>query len=56
MKLLIVDDDSLICSSLARGLIRLGHAARAATSVEAALRLIEIESPVAEPDICRFPN
>jgi DNA-binding response OmpR family regulator len=47
MKLLIVDDDSLICSSLARSLIRLGHAARAATSVEAALRLIKIESPVA---------
>jgi len=47
MKLLIVDDDSLICSSLARSLIRLGHAARAATSVESACRLIEIESPAA---------
>jgi DNA-binding response OmpR family regulator len=45
MKVLIVDDDSLICSSLARGLIRLGHAGRAATSVESALRLIESESP-----------
>jgi DNA-binding NtrC family response regulator len=47
MKLLIVDDDSLICSSLARSLIRLGHSARAATSVESACRLLEIESPVA---------
>jgi DNA-binding response OmpR family regulator len=45
MKLLIVDDDSLICSALARGLIRLGHAGRAATSVESALRLVESESP-----------
>jgi DNA-binding response OmpR family regulator len=47
MKLLIVDDDSLICSSLARGLIRQGHAARAATSVQEALRLVESEAPVA---------
>ncbi|HVU49761.1 MAG TPA: response regulator [Polyangia bacterium] len=47
MKLLIVDDDSLICSSLARSLIRLGHAARAATSVESACRLVESESPAA---------
>ena len=47
MKLLIVDDDSLICSSLARSLIRLGHAARAATSVESACRLIASESPAA---------
>ena len=47
MKLLIVDDDKLICSSLARSLIRLGHAARAATSVESACRLIERESPAA---------
>jgi DNA-binding response OmpR family regulator len=47
MKLLIVDDDSLICSSLARSLIRLGHAARAATSVESACRLIGSESPAA---------
>jgi DNA-binding NtrC family response regulator len=47
MKLLIVDDDSLICSSLARSLIRLGHAARAATSVESACRLIGSESPSA---------
>jgi DNA-binding response OmpR family regulator len=47
MKLLIVDDDHLICSSLARSLIRLGHAARAATSVESACRLIESESPAA---------
>jgi DNA-binding response OmpR family regulator len=47
MKLLIVDDDSLICSSLARSLIRLGHAARAATSVESACRLLETESPAA---------
>jgi DNA-binding response OmpR family regulator len=47
MKLLIVDDDNLICSSLARGLIRLGHAARAATSVESACRLLDSESPAA---------
>ncbi|SRR5260221_9366733 len=47
MKLLIVDDDSLICSSLARGLIRLGHAGRAARSVESALKMIESESPSA---------
>jgi DNA-binding response OmpR family regulator len=47
MKLLIVDDDSLICSSLARALVRLGHAGRAASSVEAALRLVESESPAA---------
>jgi len=47
MKLLIVDDDSLICSSLARSLIRLGHAARAATSVELACRLNESEAPAA---------
>jgi DNA-binding response OmpR family regulator len=47
MKLLIVDDDSLICSSLARSLIRLGHAGRAANSVESALRVIECESPAA---------
>jgi DNA-binding response OmpR family regulator len=47
MKLLIVDDDSLICSSLARSLIRLGHAARAATSVESACRLNASEAPAA---------
>ena len=47
MKLLIVDDDSLICSSLARSLIRLGHAARAATCVDSALRLVESEAPAA---------
>jgi DNA-binding response OmpR family regulator len=47
MKLLIVDDDSLICSSLARSLIRLGHAGRAANSVESALRVIESETPAA---------
>jgi DNA-binding response OmpR family regulator len=47
MKLLIVDDDSLICSSLARSLMRLGHAGRAAGSVESALRMIESESPAA---------
>jgi DNA-binding response OmpR family regulator len=47
LKLLIVDDDSLICSALARSLIRLGHAARAATCVESALRLVESESPTA---------
>ncbi|HVR03056.1 MAG TPA: response regulator, partial [Polyangia bacterium] len=47
MKLLIVDDDSLICSSLARSLIRLGHAGRSANSVESALRVIESESPAA---------
>ena len=47
MKLLIVDDDSQICSSLARSLIRLGHAARAATSLDSALRLVESEAPAA---------
>jgi DNA-binding response OmpR family regulator len=47
MKLLIVDDDKLICSSLARSLIRLGHAARAATSADSACRLIASESPTA---------
>jgi DNA-binding response OmpR family regulator len=45
MKLVIVDDDGLFCSSLARSLIRLGHAARAATSEESALRLVDSESP-----------
>jgi DNA-binding response OmpR family regulator len=47
MKLLIVDDDSFICSSLTRGLIRLGHAGRAASSVEQALKVAESEAPAA---------
>jgi len=47
MKLVIVDDDSLICSALSRSLIRLGHAGRAAASVEAALRLVDSEAPAA---------
>jgi DNA-binding response OmpR family regulator len=47
MKLLIVDDDNLVCSAIARSLIRLGHAARSATSVELAMRLVESESPAA---------
>jgi two-component system, OmpR family, response regulator len=47
MKLLIVDDDSSLCSALARNLIRLGHAARSAASVTLALKLVESESPAA---------
>jgi two-component system OmpR family response regulator len=47
MKLLIVDDDSSLCSALARSLIRLGHAARSATSVTSALKLVESEAPTA---------
>ena len=47
MKLVIVDDDILLCSALSRNLIRSGHAARRATSVETALRLIESENPSA---------
>ena len=47
MKLLIVDDDVLLCSALARGLIRLGHASRTVSSVEAALALVDAEAPAA---------
>jgi DNA-binding response OmpR family regulator len=45
MKLVIVDDDSLLCGSLSRCLIRLNHSSRMASSVEAALALIEAEAP-----------
>lgn len=47
MKLVIVDDDSLLCSALARGFIRLGHSSRMATSVEEALGLVTNEEPAA---------
>jgi two-component system response regulator MprA len=47
MTLLIVDDDMWLCSALARNLVRLGHGARRATSVEAALALIATETPAA---------
>jgi DNA-binding NtrC family response regulator len=47
MKLVIVDDDSLLCSALSRCLVRLNHSARMANSVESALALIAAEAPVA---------
>jgi DNA-binding response OmpR family regulator len=47
MKLLIVDDDILLCSALSRSLIRLGHCSRTATSVESALTLVDSEAPSA---------
>ena len=47
MTLLIVDDDMWLCSALSRNLVRLGHGARRATSVEAALALIATETPAA---------
>jgi two-component system response regulator PrrA len=47
MKLLIVDDDVLLCSALSRSLIRLGHASRTVSSVDAALALVAAEAPVA---------
>jgi DNA-binding response OmpR family regulator len=47
MKLLIVDDDVLLCSALARNLIRGGHASRSVTTVEGALVLMEAEEPAA---------
>src|SRR5436190_18294502 len=47
MKLLIVDDDIWLCSSLARGLVKLGHFARTATSIEMALGLVGQEAPTA---------
>jgi DNA-binding response OmpR family regulator len=47
MKVLIVDDDILLCATLARSLIRLGHSSRTATSVESGLTLIESETPSA---------
>lgn len=47
MKLLIVDDDTWLCSALARGLVRLGHFARVATSVESAFALVQSEGPAA---------
>jgi DNA-binding response OmpR family regulator len=45
MKLVIVDDDSLLCGSLSRCLVRLNHSSRMATSVDAALALIAAEAP-----------
>jgi two-component system response regulator MprA len=47
MTLLIVDDDMWLCSALSRNLIRLGHGARRASSVDAALALIATEAPAA---------
>ncbi|HVZ75020.1 MAG TPA: response regulator [Polyangia bacterium] len=47
MKLVLVDDDVLVCSALARPLVRLGHASRTATTVESALALVEAEDPTA---------
>ena len=47
MKLLLVDDDILICSALSRSLVRMGHASRTATSVKEALSLLEAEAPSA---------
>ena len=47
MKLLLVDDDVLVCSALSRGLIRLGHASRTATSIDEALGLADTEAPTA---------
>ena len=47
MTLLIVDDDMWLCSALSRNLVRLGHGARRAASVEAALALIATETPAA---------
>src|SRR5437868_4539325 len=45
MKLLIVDDDIWLCSAFSRGLVKMGHFARTATSVDMALSLIEQEAP-----------
>jgi DNA-binding response OmpR family regulator len=47
MKLVIVDDDSLLCSALSRCLVRLNHSARMAASTDAALALVAAESPAA---------
>jgi DNA-binding response OmpR family regulator len=47
MKLLIVDDDTWLCSALARGLVRLGHFARVAASADAAFELARSEAPAA---------
>jgi DNA-binding response OmpR family regulator len=47
MKLLIVDDDTWLCSALARGLVRLGHFARVASSAESAFELARSEGPAA---------
>jgi len=47
MKLLIVDDDVLLCTALSRSLIRQGHASRTVASVDAALALLETEAPSA---------
>ncbi|MDB4982117.1 MAG: DNA-binding response regulator [Myxococcales bacterium] len=45
MKLLLVDDDVLVCSAIARPLIRLGHASRTETSAASALALLDAEAP-----------
>jgi two-component system, OmpR family, response regulator MprA len=45
MKLLLVDDDVLICSAISRSLIRLGHASRTVTSAADALALLDAEAP-----------
>lgn len=47
MKLVIVDDDGLLCSALSRCLVRINHSARMAASVDAALALVAAESPAA---------
>jgi DNA-binding response OmpR family regulator len=47
MKLLLVDDDVLICSAISRSLIRLGHASRTVTSAGDALALLDAEAPSA---------
>jgi DNA-binding response OmpR family regulator len=47
MKLLIVDDDTWLCSALARGLVKLGHFARVATSMDSAFALAQSEEPAA---------
>jgi CheY-like chemotaxis protein len=45
MKLLLVDDDVLVCSAISRSLIRLGHSSRTVTSAADALTLLEAEAP-----------
>jgi DNA-binding response OmpR family regulator len=47
MKLVVVDDDSLLCGAIARCLVRLGHSSRMAATVEAGLALIAAEAPAA---------
>jgi DNA-binding response OmpR family regulator len=47
MKLLLVDDDVLVCSAISRSLVRLGHSSRTATSAAEALALLDTEAPTA---------